>query len=109
MKEAAIEAKHVGCLNCGGNEELAPLDMIIAVGFGMANCTKDGVEVYSEPTDLDSAQEEDFKTVGEMEALAVLDPDHDWQILKDAPLNMGRWQRQGVGRWVLVEEGPGFA
>jgi len=37
-----------GCLNCGTNHVVAPMDMLIAVGFGDARVTKDGETIYSE-------------------------------------------------------------
>lgn len=109
-KLPAIEAKHVGCLNCGGNEQLAPLDMVIAVGFGSAYASKDGEMIYEEPNYNDpKMKDENYKTVADIEAIAAKDPDHDYRIVKYAPLKEGEWQRQGEKRWVLIREGQGFA
>lgn len=37
-----------GCLNCGEQPELLPMESLIAVGFGVATLTKDGTTVYDE-------------------------------------------------------------
>jgi hypothetical protein len=82
---------------------IASLDMIIAVGFGTAQVTKDGTIIFSETDD------EDFHRLQEFEDLALEAPDHDWRVLLDAPLQMREYQRQGPGEWVVIAVGPGFA
>ena len=94
------------CLNCPSHEEVAPLGLVIAVGFGSACVTKDGALVYDEP-DIDSDAE--CWTVAEAEAAALADPDHDWRILLHGPMRGATWQRHGDARWVLVESNEGFA
>lgn len=97
----------VACLTCGaGARSDLEMDRVIAVGFGDAGFTKDGIGVWSES---DAKDEDDFRTVGEVEALAMGDPDHDWRIYYFAPLYEAEYQRQGDGTWVLVKKGEGFA
>lgn len=100
-----IEGGPGGCLTCGYQHSIAPMDMVIAVGFGIANVTKDGVVIYDE----NSVKNEKFWTVKDAENRAKKDPDHDWRIFLDAPLSMREYQRQGENLWVLVEKGEGFA
>lgn len=96
---------HHGCLHCGGTEKVAPLDMIVAVGFGSACVTKGPEEVWSEL----GSDDQEFHDVAHFEALAAADPDHDWQISLQGPLRGRTYQRHGVGRWVLVDSNEGFA
>jgi hypothetical protein len=83
-----------------------PLESIIAVGFGSANCTKDNEFVYDEQDTPDGG---DYATCGDMEKLAAADPDHDWQIAFYAPLYEAVYQRHGNNHWVLIQKGNGFA
>lgn len=87
----------------GHANERFPPDGIIAVGFGYAGLHRDGVPVYCE-------HRADAVMTGEAaETIAAADPDHDWRIVLDGPLWSGTFQRHGVGEWVLVERGQGFA
>jgi hypothetical protein len=93
------------------------MDKVIAVGFGGATLDRDGQVV------VDGEQGFYFReegkrperippwsfTFGDAEALAVLDPDHDWRICLHGPLHGETYQRQGVGSWVLIERNEGFA
>lgn len=94
---------HVGCLCCSTAARIAPMKMVIAVGFGFAAATKDDEVVYDE----DSADA--LLTVADIEAMAKDDPEHDWQIIKAGPLHGETFQRQGDARWVCIESNQGFA
>jgi hypothetical protein len=113
------------------------MDMLIAVGFGIALVTKDGEVVYDERNckgqyqcpicdgtgysvgieEFDNelcylchgAQLSDFWTTQDAENAALKDPDHDWRIIKHGPLYGVTYQRQDVGLWVLVDKNIGFA
>ncbi len=98
---------HVGCLCCSSAAQVAHLEMGIAVGFGAAYVLKDGVEFYDGEADYQDGKEP--KTVAEIEAIAALDPDHDWQIVKHGPLHGETFQRHDKDRWVCVESNMGFA
>lgn len=102
-----IKANMVGCLNCGILYDKAPMEMIISVGFGVANVTKDGEEIYRE---IDYCSD-NFKewTVQDAENEALKDPDHDWRISLIGGLRGRVFQRHGNGEWLLVEENMGFA
>ena len=104
-KLKAIEGGHGGCLNCGYQHDILPMDAVIAVGFGSAYLTKDGRFVYDEL----EVEDDNYMTVEQAEALAAADPDHDWRIALVAPLSERHYQRQGDKHWVLYEKGPGFA
>lgn len=98
-----------GCLHCGYQYDVAPMDMLIAVGFGMAAVKKDGKYIYNEMDLADDAPETEYWTTQDAENEALKDPDHDWRIILDAPLSMREYQRQDTGKWVLVKKGRGFA
>jgi len=79
------------------------MDMVIAVGFGIAQITRDGDFVYSD------GDENDFPTLARFEEMAVADPDHDWRCLLVAPLRGREYQRHDTGKWVLIASDNGFA
>lgn len=89
--------------------DIAPMDMLIAVGFGDAKVTKDNETIYTEPTEYDPEHEDGFWCTQEAENEALKDPDHDWRIVLYAPLYGRTFQRQAPEEWVLVEENKGFA
>ena len=102
----AVEGS-VACLTCGCGawSDLSPGRMI-AVGFGSAGYSRDGVIIWEESQEPDA---EEFPTVASVEALAKDDPDHDWRIFFFAPLYESEYQRQGEDKWVLIRKGEGFA
>ena len=86
-----------------GWKKIADMGMIIAVGFGDATVTRDGEVVYQENL------YDDFHYLQEFERMASIDPDHDWRVRLRGPLYEEVYQRQGVGEWVLIYDGKGFA
>lgn len=94
---------HQGCLSCPPVERQASLNTLIAVGFGVAQVTRDSVVVWRETPD------EDPILLQVVEGFARADPDHDWQVELDAPLRSRTYQRHGDDLWVLVASGDGFA
>ena len=116
-KEPALESSGgPACLCCGTPTLTFAPEATIAVGFGCANVTKDGKEVYSEPMiyidekgDDIEAPESAYWTGADAEKAAAADPDHDWRILKAAPLYEAEYQRHGEGQWVMIRRGEGFA
>jgi hypothetical protein len=88
----------------------ADLDAFIAVGFGSAFVTRNGSQLWCEPNGYQS--EDELWTFADAEAFAAADPDgddSDWRVHLVGPLGDFHYQRQGAGRWVLYESGPGFA
>lgn len=96
---------HIGCLNCSTAARVAPMEMLIAVGFGSAYVTKDDECVYDEQMVTDDK----YWTVQDAENLAKLDPDKDWRITKMGPMHGETFQRQGENNWVCIESNEGFA
>jgi len=94
----------IGCVNCGYKPSYADMDMRIAVGFGEATLSRDGVIIFSE----DGKEWEDCMTFAEAEALAAADPDHDWRIHLLGPMSEVVYQRHDTGKWALVKKGLGF-
>lgn len=105
MQPAFEGTIHQGCLNCPPVESIAPMDMLIAVGFGCAMVTCGRKVVFMES----AANENEFHYLAEFEAMAAKDPNHDWRVTLEAPLRGRVYQRQDVGKWVLIESTPGFA
>ena len=108
-KKKPIKEKdlHKGCMNCSTASLKAPMEMMIAVGFGAAYVTKEGKQIYDGESDL---QDNGIaKTVAEIEKMAELEPDADWRIIKEGPLHGETYQRQGKENWVCIESNKGFA
>jgi len=96
-----------GCAHCEPIEKIANLDMIIAVGFGIAQVKKNGEVIYAEPINPES--ENEFRTLREIETKAQKDPDNDYRLILNAPLRSSEYQRHGKNKWVLIASGIGFA
>lgn len=119
---------HQGCLNCPAVEHLASLEMVIGVGFGIAEVKKGNRLIFSEGRDIRYSfyssrlaqlliyllargckRYDGLPLLADIEELARHDPDHDWRIMLDAPLRGREYQRHGDGTWVLVGSTRGFA
>lgn len=102
--------KHHGCLNCGGTEDIAPMEMVIGVGFGAAYALRDEDRVYDESAVMHGGGDfDDLATLQTIEDMAASDPDHDWRVVLHGPLRGRTYQRHDVGKWVLIESNQGFA
>jgi hypothetical protein len=97
---------HQGCLNCPPVLDVAPMDTIVAVGFGSAEIMRDGDVVYAENPHAKGLH---FRRLRSFERMAAKDPDHDWRLILDAPLRSRTYQRHGEKKWVLIASGLGFA
>lgn len=96
-----------GCSCCPIPSIHAGMDKMIAVGFGSATAYNDAGFYYDGERDYCDGKEP--KTIGDIEAIAKLDPDHDWQVCFVGPLHGETYQRQGDGLWIMVESNIGFA
>jgi hypothetical protein len=94
---------HQGCMNCPPVESIAPMDTIVAVGFGDAHISKDDKIIF------DERRGEEPHELKEFEEMAQQDPDHDWRLVLYAPLRGRIYQRHGKEKWVLIESNMGFA
>lgn len=103
-----VDATVCGCLNCSSRYKLAPMDMMIAVGFGEASVTKNEEEIYSEHVSCRDNWDNAWYVKNAEEA-AKNDPDNDWRITMFSPLHGEVYQRQGEDEWVLVSTNIGFA
>mgnify|MGYP001115902698 CR=1 FL=1 len=98
----------VACITCGmGARSDLEMSRKIAVGFGSAGYSKDGVTLWEEQEAGDDWDK--IHTVADVEKLALADPDHDWRIFFFEALYEAEYQRQADGVWVLVRKGKGFA
>ena len=107
------------CALCGGAAaKLFPMSGIIAIGFGNAEVTRDGVVVYDEMSTErkhledkgeDTTEWPPFWTGADAEKAALADPDHDWKILIHGPMSGGEWTRTEPGHWVQTAVYEGFA
>lgn len=100
MRLAPIEGKLGGCLNCGPRPSDCPPDTMLAVGFGFVAVTRNGKLIWG--------GDDERRTLREFHDRAVVDYRADWRVSFDAPLSSTVYQLQ-KGRWVLVEQGLGFA
>ena len=107
LKPIKPKELHIGCLTCSTACLVAPMDMLICVGFGYAHVTRDGKIIYDGEEDLRKGKTP--KTVKYFEYLAQKNPTHDWRIEKHGPLHSEVYQRQGKEKWVCVESTGGFA
>lgn len=98
---------HIGCLCCSTAAQIAPLNMLICVGFGDAYVTKNGKEIYNGEEDYRNGNKP--KTIKYFENLARKNPKSDWRIIKYGPLHGETFQRHGKNKWVCVESNQGFA
>lgn len=96
---------HIGCLTCSSAASIAPMDLLIAVGFGMADVTRNGEVVYEES----EIHNNNYWTVQDAENIAAQDPNNDWRITKHGALHGETFQRQGENLWVCIESNRGFA
>ena len=112
-KKPAIKSGGYACLCCGTPTQMFPMEGIVGVGFGYAAVTKDGEEEYREDTFYYEEGEEPEETIywsgQDAERAALADPNHDWRIVKHAPLYSAVYQRHAPGQWVLIERDEGFA
>ena len=114
----ALEYGPQACLRCPSKPVHAPLDWQPHPGFGMLTLTRNGETPDEWYAFADEIVERDqwcvirrgeTVTLAEIEQAVAQDPDHDWRLRVDSALYDATYQRQGPGRWVLVEKGQGFA
>lgn len=95
---------HRGCLNCPP-KPVGPLNLhgYYHPGFGSLTVTCDGEErLY----DVHGTIE---RPLMRAENMARKDPDRDWRMRVDGPLDGAVYQRHGHGEWYMVESLGGFA
>lgn len=81
------------------------MDKIIAVGFGCALLTENGKVI----ADGEDPKRKRFLTFATAERIATKRPKSDWRVVLHGPLHGETYQRQGVGKWMLIEKNEGFA
>ena len=94
------------CLCCPPRGRRLSLTTWLCVGFGPVAVTRDEETVYYHVCIDDEGCDQ---PADRFEAMASRDPDHDWRIDFLSPMRQLVYQRQGIGQWVLVEAGMGFA
>lgn len=103
---------HQGCASCAPVQRVASMGTLVAVGFGEAHVSRDGVVLFSEPSrayDTNAGIAAQNVTLEIFERLAAAQPNADWRLVLHAPLRSREYQRHGPGKWVLIESGMGFA
>ena len=98
-----------GCFSCRTITKIASMEMVLAVGFGSANASKGDEFVYDEMQHDREHGEGNHLCLQDIENMALKDPEHDWQVTMDAALHGETYQRQGEGKWVLIDSNIGFA
>ena len=118
QKMTSLDGRPNPCMCCPPIPARAPLEKIIAVGFGSAIATCDGELVADGenglifpyfPESHTPTRTEDFIRFADIEAIAQAAPDHDWRIDLFGPLHGETYQRQDIDTWLLVEKNDGFA
>lgn len=115
--EPIVEGGPNACPHCKPIPTQAPMEKVIAVGFGGATLERDGHVVvdgeqgffFREEGKRPERIEPWSFTFGDAEELALADPDHDWRVELNGPLHGETYQRQGVGAWMLIARNDGFA
>ena len=81
---------------------------MIAVGFGLAQVTRDGELFYDGELDLRNGVSP--KTLREIEEHACLEPTCDWRLILYGPLHGEEYQRHDDdGQWTCIKSNDGFA
>lgn len=106
IKLPPVQKANQGCACCPVPAIHASMDKVICAGFGSAQAYNDAGFFY-DGGDLDNW--DNAKTIGDIESIAKLDPDHDWQVTFVGPLHGETYQRHGDGLWVMIETNEGFA
>lgn len=83
---------------------IAPLTLLVGVGFGYAGITCDRVPIWSE-----HYGDKDWPELAKFEEMARIYPDADWRCILHGPQRHHEYQRHDRDRWVLIDCGPGFA
>ena len=101
-----IANKHVGCLNCGGTEDILPLNTVLYYGFGGYAVYKNGKHFYSGDP---QGEWKSYKKLLYIEKIAAKSMKAQWEVRLDNPLRGATWRRRAEGVWVLTETNRGFA
>ena len=112
--EHPVEGGPNPCFNCPPIPTQATMDKLVCVGFGCAEATKDGELVADGERGIIirngiEEETEDYIRFADIEAMAAIEPDHDWRIKLHGPMHGETYQRQGPEQWVCIERNEGFA
>ena len=102
--EPAARARRCGSSNQyrGDNMHLAP-DALLLPGLGCASVSKNGKPVV----ELQGLAGEHAMTVGDVERLALVEPEQEWCIHIVSLLEDRHYRRTGAGMWRLYARGYG--
>ena len=81
----------------------ASLNMLIAIGFGSIDLIKNGNKI-----EIPNFVEGETR-LKDLEKIAIKEPLVDWKLKINDPLWGATWQRQGTGKWIVVDTNKGFA
>lgn len=109
--KAKMEGKtqHVGCLCCGGSEDLLDMETTLYSGFGGWTILKDGETYFVDDSKDEFENWDNIKKLKDIEEEAKQNPQSKWEAYLFLPLREARYERSDCGSWVLVETGMGFA
>lgn len=100
-KLPAVKYVDQPCNCCPRRPVTMPTTGSIHPGFGSVDVTRGD--------ELALSDVHGTTTVEDYEALAKLDPEHDWRVTVNGPMYGVVYQRQGEGEWIAVENLDGFA
>lgn len=95
-----------GCLHCGGNEDVLPLDTVLYNGFGGYKVQLNGKTIYQGGCNDDWGS---FKKLSDIEEIVAKESKGKWCVILNNPLRGATWTRNKKGLWVLTETNLGFA
>ncbi len=105
---SAYDPHQSDCERCGGTGRVGEMGTLSLSEFDkLPHCESCAGNGFIRAAD--APEPEPYWDVAEVEALAAIDPDHDWRIVLFAPLHGEVFQRHGEGEWNLVEKNQGFA
>lgn len=95
----------------------APIDMMIAVGFGSATVERDGQIIIDVSYPLRARDRRLFCDRDGFIRLRKIEKYIErrrlqrsiWRVILNAPLWSATWERRGPKRWICAEAGEGFA
>lgn len=108
-KKMEGKTQHVGCLCCGGADEILDMETTLYNGFGGWTILKDGEHYFTDDSKDEVENWDNIKKLKDIEEEAKQHPKIKWEAHLFLPLREAKYERSECGNWVLTETGMGFA
>lgn len=110
LKEIMIgKDKHLGCLCCGGTDDILNMKTVLYNSFGGWTISKDGETYFIDDSKDEFENWDNITTLEIVEVEAKQFPKSKWIAHLMLPLREATYQRSECGNWVLIATGMGFA